>query len=137
MILTPETSIQYWPFGTSSTPIVLNYFCICPQPTHLKTWYVTIFLKKLTIFNFPWLKLAYLYVQIAIKMLLLWKIWLIGTQENNDQMIPQRLEIANMNSFIQGNCLPKSWQMKRWNYEWVSKRRKKGSEKILNIIFFF
>lgn len=72
--------------------------------------------KELTIFNFYWLKLALLHVQIAVKMLLLGNIWLIGTQESTDQMILQRHRIANVISFIQGNCHPECYHSNTGNY---------------------
>ena len=72
--------------------------------------------KELTIFNFYWLKLALLHVQIAVKMLLLGNIWLIGTQESTDQMILQRHRIANVISFIQGNCHPECYHSNTGRY---------------------
>lgn len=92
--------------------------------------------KELTIFNFYWLKLALLHVQIAVKMLLLGEIWLIGTQESTDQMILQRHRIANMTSFIQGNCDPEYYHSNRGSYGLATNGKKKNSENILNTILF-
>lgn len=92
--------------------------------------------KELTIFNFYWLKVALLHIQIAVKMLFLGKIWLIGTPESTDQMILQRLRIANMISFIQGNCHPECCHTNRGSHGLATSRKKKRSENILNTTLF-
>ena len=129
MTLSPEMPIESRSLGTSTLYTNILKLFLNLSPTYSYKDLTCDCYQRVNHIQLFLVKLSLLHIQIAVKMLFLGKIWLIGTQESTDQMILQRLRIANMISYIQGNCHPECCLTNRGSYGLATNRKKKEIRK--------